>query len=398
MPHVPNSLPVSHSAVEPAEWPAAGGEPRLTLNLTHACNMACTYCYAGEKTAESMGSETGRAAIDLVLDALGRRGIRSLQIAFFGGEPLMAWGRLVELAEYAASAAPRAGIAVRYQVTTNGTLLNPERLDALARLDADLAISVDGVPAAHDAARPMAGGRASAARVWEALDLALARRPRLSVISVVDPANVGWLGHSIAALADRGVQRIVLNPNYSTRWCSPALDAWRTGYESAAAAYLASYRQGRPLALNVFDDKILLHLGDVGGSLHGCGFGEWDLAVAPSGRLYPCGRAVGADRDPSLWLGDVTSGVRRPGRAPARLVADLPEPCQRCAHRERCASRCSCANREMTGDPLMPGEVLCWHERMSIPIADRVANTLFAESNLAFMTRFYGIQSQEGST
>ncbi len=34
----------------------------------------------------------------------------------------------MEFAEYPASAAPRASIAVRYQVITNGTLLNPERL------------------------------------------------------------------------------------------------------------------------------------------------------------------------------------------------------------------------------------------------------------------------------
>jgi len=379
-----------------AAWPfaAGSGEPRLTLNLTHACNMACTYCYAGEKTDASLGPETGRAAIDLALGALARRNVRSLLIAFFGGEPLLAWGRLVELAGYAATAALRAGVAVRFQVTTNGTLLTSERLDALARLDAEVAISVDGVPAAHDAARPMAGGRASGARVWEALELALALLPRLSVIAVVDPSNVGWLGDSIAALADRGVPRVVLNPNYTACWPAPARDAWRDGYERAAEVYLASYRQGRPFALNVLDDKILLRLRGSGGPLHGCGFGEWDLAVAPSGRLYPCGRAVGTDRDASLSLGDVASGVQRAVPAPARVASDLPEPCRGCAHRERCASRCGCANREMTGDPRMPGELLCWHERMSIPIADRVASILFAESNPAFLSRFYGIQER----
>lgn len=190
---------------------------------------------------------------------------------------------------------------------------------------------------------------------------------------------------------------MTLSPNYTARWPALALDAWRAGYERAAGVYLASYRQCRPLALNVFDDKILLRLRGTGGPLHGCGFGEWDLAVAPSGHLYPCGRAVGTDREPALSLGDVASGVRRAVPAPARVRADLPEPCRGCAHRERCASRCGCANREMTGDPRMPGELLCWHERMSIPIADRVANTLFAESNPAFMTRFYGIQSSEGA-
>jgi uncharacterized protein len=389
----PKPTPLSNAAGALGAWPLAGGgrQPRLTLNLTHACNMACTYCYAGEKSASAMGAETGRAAIDLALAALARRSDPALLIAFFGGEPLIAWGRLVDLAEYAVSAAPRAGATVRFQVTTNGTLLTPERLEILAGLGAEVAISVDGVPAAHDAARPMAGGRPSAARVWEALDLALERLPHLSVISVVDPSNVVWLGDSIAALADRGVQRLVLNGNYTAAWPARAREAWRAGYERAAEVYLASYRHGRPLALNVFDDKILLRLRGAGGPLHGCGFGEWDLAVAPSGRLYPCGRAVGADRDESLALGDVARGLTKAVSAPARTPADLPEPCRECAHHDRCGSRCGCANREMTGDARLPAEVLCWHERMSIPIADRVASTLFGESNDAFMTRFYGI-------
>ena len=365
--------------------------PRLTLNLTHACNMACTYCYAGEKTAAAMPVETGRAAIDRALAALAPRRAPALQISFFGGEPLMAWGRLVGLAEYARAEAGRARIALTLQVTTNGTLLTPARLEALERLGVHIALSLDGVAAAQDATRPMAGGPSSSgARVWDALDLALARFPDLTVLSVLDPANVAYLGESIGALIAHGVRRLVLNPNWSARWPESELAAWEAGYERAAVLYVEACRAGRPFGLNVFDDKIALHLLGPTSRLHGCGFGEWDLAVAPSGRLYPCGRAVGEDRDASMVLGDVGCGVTRAVAPPAREEADLPAPCRGCALRARCASHCGCANREATSDPALPGDVLCWHERISIPMADRVASTLFAERNPAFIRRFYG--------
>jgi uncharacterized protein len=368
----------------------SGESPRLTLNLTHACNMACTYCYAGEKFGSAMSAETGRAAVDLALAGLSVRGAPSLQVAFFGGEPLLAWGRLVDLTDYARAAAERAGVALTFQVTTNGTLLTPDRADTLGRHGFDVALSVDGIPEAHDATRPMAGGKTSGERVWEALDVALERCPSVTVIAVLDPANVAFLGESIEAFVSRGVRRLTLNPNWGAHWADAALEYWREGYERAAASYVEAYRAEDPFTLNVFDDKIVLHLLGPSGRLHACGFGEWDLAVAPSGRLYPCGRAVGEDREPSLVMGDVCRGPMQTIAGPAHEESDLPKPCRGCALRARCASHCGCANREATGDPTLPGDVLCWHERMSIPIADRAASMLFAERNPAFISRFYG--------
>ena len=268
--------------------------------------------------------DTGRAAIDQALATLAPAPVPALQISFFGGEPLMAWTRLVDLAEYARAAAERAGAALSFQVTTNGTLLNAQRLDTLERLGFHLALSLDGVPAAHDATRPMAGGRPSAWRVWEALDPALERFPSLTVISVLDPANVAFLGESVEALVARGARRLVLNPNWTARWTEAALDSWRTGYERAAERYLASYRAARPFELNVFDDKIVLHLLGPSPRLHGCGFGQEDVAVAPSGRLYPCARLVGEDRDHSMSIGDARTASRAGRPPPPARKADLP--------------------------------------------------------------------------
>src|SRR5262249_50293713 len=162
------------------------------------------------------------------------------------------------------------------------------------------------------------------------------------------------------------------NPNWGAAWDEAALEAWRVGYEQAAACYLAAYRGGRPFALNVFDDKIVLHLLGPSARPHGCGSARTETAVAPSGRLYACGRAVGDDRDASLAIGHVDAGPTCAVAAPVRVDDEPPAPCRGCALRGRCASHCGCANREASGDPALPGAILCWHERMSIPLADRV--------------------------
>ncbi|MBM4398573.1 MAG: radical SAM protein, partial [Deltaproteobacteria bacterium] len=59
----------------------------LTLSLTHACNLACTYCYGGAKRHAVMSWDVVRRAVDI--GAAAARG--TLTVGFFGGEPLLAW-------------------------------------------------------------------------------------------------------------------------------------------------------------------------------------------------------------------------------------------------------------------------------------------------------------------
>src|SRR5690242_3737254 len=66
-------------------------EMDVALVLTHDCNLGCTYCYAGEKFRKRMSREVMLGALELAFAGEARP-----QVAFFGGEPLMEWERLVE--------------------------------------------------------------------------------------------------------------------------------------------------------------------------------------------------------------------------------------------------------------------------------------------------------------
>src|SRR5688572_23582092 len=96
----------------------------LTLVLTHQCNLACGYCYAGAKDQRRMDWDTAKAAIDAALAT----GEKKLDLSFFGGEPLLEWDMLVKATEYAEARAPEAGVRLRTLITTNGTHLTEARL------------------------------------------------------------------------------------------------------------------------------------------------------------------------------------------------------------------------------------------------------------------------------
>ncbi|HTJ80839.1 MAG TPA: radical SAM protein, partial [Polyangiaceae bacterium] len=70
------------------------------LVLTRACNLACGYCFAGEKKRARMPLDVGEKAIEFALASASSRG-EPLEIELFGGEPLLEWDLLVALATLA---------------------------------------------------------------------------------------------------------------------------------------------------------------------------------------------------------------------------------------------------------------------------------------------------------
>lgn len=365
---------------------------RLTLNLTHACNLACSYCFAGEARQQKMPAAVGRSSIDWAIRKAAASAEPNLEISFMGGEPLLALDLLLELASHALVAGAAAGVSVRFQTTTNGTLLDDVCLARLAPFVIDLAVSIDGLADVHDRIRRTRGGAPTGAAVWRALDRAVGRCRSVSVVCVVTPASVDGLADAIRAFAAHGVRRISLNPDWTSIWEDSDLERWRRAYLEAADVYLSAYREGSPFALNLFDEKIDLHVRGSIAATFGCGSDPDDIAVAPSGRLYGCGRSIGEDRSDAGSCGDILASLTDAMNCESLAVPTVPDECASCAHRFRCASRCACANRESSGNAGTPGDVICWHEKMVIPLADSVAATLFAEANPAFLLRFYGLE------
>ena len=358
---------------------------QVTLVLTHACNLACGYCYMGEHFARAMPDDVADAAVDLAFRQPG-----DPWIAFFGGEPLLEWERMLAVGQAATDRAAQEGRRLTLQVTTNGTLVTADRARELAQRRYRVAVSLDGTREAHEAGRPARGGRSS-------FDAALAGARRLGevgasleIIAVTSPSNVRHLGASVAFLADLPIERLTLNPCYEAAWSEEDLAAWERGLEEAAQVYEARMRSGRPLAMPTFDNKLLAAVKGGVGAREICGGGLRELAVAPSGRLYPCARLVGEDRGGRLVLGDVRRG---PDEAAMNAIATGPaDPsCGPCAERWRCGASCACANLAETGTTHLPGGVQCWHERTSARIADDVGHRLLGrEPCRTFVDWTYG--------
>jgi uncharacterized protein len=327
----------------------------LTLVVNHACNLRCTYCYTGAKINRPMSHRIGAAAIDRACRSLAPSGI--LDLGFFGGEPLLEASQVLKWMRYARQRAAALATRVRFTLTTNGTLDNPEAWRVMLDPDLELAISCDGPPAVHDQHRRDVHNRPTSAMVETTLRKLLSLGRSFRVVAVIRPDNLEHIPNSLEYLYALGIRHVDLSLDLWTRWTAD--DGRRLNLAVVAAANL--WRRWLPdFSLNWFDVKAaaLAHLPSTEEGTH-CGFGVGEIAVAPSGRLYPCERVIGEDQpghplclpghatDPGDFLQFITGVFAR------------CSPCAQCALASACDTTCRCSNFIRTGDLNRPDGLLC---------------------------------------
>ena len=369
-----------------------------TLCLTHDCTLRCQYCYAGRKYRHAMTRETAQKAIDICLAEAKRVG-RGLDLSFFGGEPLLEWELLQWCYAYLESHKEGLIVQPRYGITTNGTLLTPERLDWMAERDFLIGISIDGSPTMHNTNRCYADGQGSHEAVARAVAL-LDKHPtvRTKAICVVTPNNVQYLAEGVEWLAAHFCKEIGLNIDYWSSWTDEQFDTLSEQYNLVAARVLQSYRAGNPIKLSNIEHKILSHIqsADSNPDCVKCTIGEREIGVSVDGNFFPCSRLVGVGDEPELNFGNVNDGINRARQE--WIIANrgnVTPACKLCDMRARCLNSCGCTNHAASGYINRVSPFLCCSEKLFIETADSLAETLYAEQNPHFLKRFYHAEPVE---
>ena len=186
----------------------------LTLHLTRACNLRCSYCYAPPRTETGMAFDTGRNAL--------RFGAKmtdgSCGIIFFGGEPLLHKNLIRDMVAEGRTMEQRGEGRFHFKLTTNGLLLDEAFLRFALAEDILIAMSLDGVRQAHDRYRRLPDGSPSFDRLLPKLRMLLSARPYASVLMVVNPDTAPLLTESVSFLLDEGCRYVIVSLNYAGPW------------------------------------------------------------------------------------------------------------------------------------------------------------------------------------
>lgn len=146
------------------------GVRTFTFMPTSHCNMGCTYC--GQiHTPGNVSAAVSSRFLDRVQSAFLAPDVHHVHVAWFGGEPLLAYRSIVELSSRIVKMAQVSERLYTSKMTTNGALLTASRMRQLIE-DAQVSrfdITLDGPSEIHNRHRPLKAGGGSFDTIIETL-------------------------------------------------------------------------------------------------------------------------------------------------------------------------------------------------------------------------------------
>jgi len=272
-------------------------------------------------------------------------------------------------------------------------LITPEIIDFLEKYKFTVELSLDGNEIANNLNRPFLDGTGSYKNITKNLKELYKRAHHLVAIAVLSPLSAPYIYESSKHVMDElGIKNFVISMDYTGKWTEKDLMILKEQYELLSEWYLEKTRKGDSLFYySLFDIHIAAHVrgGFKPGSF--CDVGRNIYAVAEDGRIFPCVRFAGKPVKAAKYLlGDVRTGLNMRS---CKEISDenLKErtECKGCALDGRCITYCPCLNWDTTGKFNSVSGLLCAHESMIVPLADKLAKTLYEEKDPVFMRKHY---------
>jgi uncharacterized protein len=277
---------------------------KLELALAETCNLACRYCYCStcRDVPEQglMPENIARQAITWLFAMSGRS--NSVNITFFGGEPLLNKPVLRFSIEYSQRLAKLHGKKVFYSMTTNGTLLDDEVIGFIKKYNFGLMVSLDGPPKIHNRQCPTRDGKESFELAASGIKKLMSRRRSVTVrCTMAHP--VPRMLDLIEFFEDFGFTRIVLGRTVSPVNPSP-IDCTEEDFSECARQEqqeiipwiiqkIARGETPKYFPYAHFIEKQEKGESSVHVSPFKCGACRGTTTVGADGYLYPCHRFVG---------------------------------------------------------------------------------------------------------
>ncbi len=347
----------------------------MCLHVAHDCNLRCKYCFASTgdfgEGRRLLDFETGKKAIDFLIEK--SKGRHNLELDFFGGEPLMNFEVVKQIVEYARSLEKEHDKLFRFTITTNGMLLDDDKIDYINREMSNVVLSIDGRREVNDKMRPCINGKGS-------YDIILGKYKNLVEKRGCDQYyargtftkyNLDF-ADDVLHLYHEGFDQLSVEPVVSDpkeEYAITEADFPRifAEYQKLAKEIIRLKKEGS--TINFFHFMLDLDQGPCAiKRLRGCGCGNEYVAVTPDGDIYPCHQFVGMKEWKMGNLHDGTFDFKMKDYFSQTTVYNKSD-CKECWAKFYCSGGCNANNLQYAGDVLKSHKLSCELEKKRLECA-----------------------------
>lgn len=350
---------------------------KVCLNVTDSCNLQCKYCFV-EQNPHFMTYQTAIDTVHFLLDNKQKYNIeKNCQIIFFGGEPTLCWDSIiVPLTNYVRNN----NLPISFSMTTNGTLLNQERIHFLKNNRINILLSIDGNEETQCFNRPCRDNNLNSFElVSKNIPYIIKELPQTTFRGTIFAPTVQNTFNNFLFACENHFKAIYLAVDERHDWKKEQIQQLLLELDKIFSLYdycfqydinipidfrqmTKMFRNIKNLAKNNFND--FEH------NVLRCGLGTTLASVGYDGKIYGCQEQTSKDEKNIFLIGDIYNGIDEDKhKRLLSLYKDGHDP--QCINKELCnncirlceGNCCPSTNLDIHQDFFLRSEIVCLYEK-----------------------------------
>lgn len=331
-------------------------------------------------------------------------------INFFGGEPMLMWDSIiVPLTNWIRQEYKK---PFQLSMTTNGTLLNEERMKFMKDNGIGLLLSIDGAKETQDYNRPYHVDSKSSFDTLEKILPQVVRDFSTTFRMTAIPPTCHHVFENIQFAESLGFKSFFVIPNVFEEWPEEKKLVLKNEMTKYGDYYIECLRNGtQPIIFSTFENAFR-DIKAINSAISNqqyrvspkckacgkCGLGASRFAsIHPNGNLYGCQEMTSNEGEKSIfYIGNIYTGVEDDRREALMALYDnntvIGANCETCKYNRICDGGCVANNYLATGSLTHTPKMNCWWVQTILEEAIRVMQILGNEGNETFRRKWGGMR------
>ena len=352
---------------------------RICLNLTDDCNLACKYCFV-EQNPHFMTYDIAKKAVDFILNNRElKKSSEKCFLNFFGGEPTLLWDSIiVPITNYIR----QNNFPINISMTTNGTLLNEERVQFLKDNKINILLSMDGDSFTQNYNRPCRNSNLNSfTMVKNNIPFIVDKLPNTTFRTTIYAPTAKYAYENFIFAGENGFKSIYFGVDERHPWTHSEIEDFYLSIDKIFSFYdycfendlnpPIDFRQMTKMfqtILKINTSPTLIR--DIPHDLLRCGLGTTLGSVGYDGKIYGCQEQTSKTDKNIFLIGDIFNGIDKDkhsnllkqyyeGHEPICKNKSLCENCLRFCEGNTCPS----TNLDMENDFFIRSEIVCLFDK-----------------------------------